>query len=70
MSDHAATRDYNRALSAAVSHQHEPERITSLPTDEIEKRRAPTTPATWAIAALLLAAAAAWIALLVLNLRR
>ena len=53
-----------------MSQQHEPERIPSLPTDEIEKRRVPTTRATWAIAALLLAAAAAWIAMLVLNLRR
>jgi hypothetical protein len=49
--------------------QYEPEQIRSLHTDELEQRRMPPTPATYAIAALLIAAAIAWIVMIVLRMR-
>jgi hypothetical protein len=47
----------------------DPEQIPALHTDELEKRRMPATPTTYAIAALLIVGAIVWIVMIVLRMR-
>ena len=49
--------------------QYDAHQIATIQTDEIEKQRAPATPATWVIALLLAAATIAWVVTVVLNTR-
>jgi hypothetical protein len=50
--------------------QHDPQQFATLHTDELEKRRMPATPATWALGIVIALAATAWIVMLILNLER
>ncbi|HEV2737447.1 MAG TPA: hypothetical protein VGU66_02600 [Candidatus Elarobacter sp.] len=52
-----------------VPPQYEPDQIAAIHADELEKRRQPATPATWALGITLVLAAAAWIVMVALRLR-
>jgi hypothetical protein len=52
-----------------VPPQYGPDQVAAIHADELEKRRQPTTPATRALAVILVLAAVTWIATIFLHLR-